>query len=360
MKNKKLLCLLLLLVFAFVTGCTPQAAVTDKGKRVVEDLAGREVTIPETVTRVATLEVLGYEKLFLLGESDKIATMLFTTPPWMAETNPAVENIPKVSGEVSAEDVLRKKVDVVFMRYDPKQLARMAELGIPALVSQPVGNKSANAAAYVEAVKQGVRLYGQVMGPEAVRRAEEWCAYYDEKIRFVTSRIASIPAGQRLKAYYVRGPEALRTQGFNTSTFSFGELAGANMVAKESGIDGQGLVSMEDVVRWNPDVIFVGRQYSTSLVTDDPRWQNIAAVKNHRVYVVPEGVFYWDGSTEGVLLMEYMAKVLYPDQFADIDMRREIKEYYAKFYRYSLTDDQADKILKGLSPDGSRANPFNN
>jgi hypothetical protein len=30
---------------------------------------------------------------------------------------------------------------------------------------------------------------------------------------------------------------------------------------------------------------------------------------------LPEGVFYWDGSTKGVLLMLYLAKQLYPERF---------------------------------------------
>jgi iron complex transport system substrate-binding protein len=59
---------------------------------------------------------------------------------------------------------------------------------------------------------------------------------------------------------------------------------------------------------------------------------------------------YWDYSSEGILLMEYLAKTFHPDKFPDLDMRKEVQEYYQKFYHYNLTDDEADRILNHLAP----------
>jgi len=42
------------------------------------------------------------------------------------------------------------------------------------------------------------------------------------------------------------------------------------------------------------------------------------------VLPMPDGVFYWDGGPEGALLLtEFIAKLLHPDRFADLDMRAE-------------------------------------
>lgn len=117
---------------------------------------------------------------------------------------------------------------------------------------------------------------------------------------------------------------------------------------------------MESLLEWDPIVIIVGRQYSKSLVTRDPRWQPITAVKTGRVYELPEGVFYWDGSSEGVLLMLYLAKTLYPERFTDLDLRKEIREYYARFYHHALSDQAIDRMLQGQGPDGQRHNEMGN
>ncbi|MGO9484838.1 MAG: hypothetical protein ACLPX9_09695 [Rhodomicrobium sp.] len=71
-------------------------------------------------------------------------------------------------------------------------------------------------------------------------------------------------------------------------------------------------------------------------------------------------VFYWDGGPEGMLLMEFVAKLLYPDRFAGLDLTAEVQDYYARFYGYRLSAGQAALLLQGRSPDGSRFNPMNN
>ena len=119
-------------------------------------------------------------------------------------------------------------------------------------------------------------------------------------------------------------------------------------------------MSIEDILHWNPDVIFVGRQYSPDLVLKDARWQDVSAVRNHRVYVIPDGVFYWDSSSEGVLLMEFMAQKMYPEIFKDLSMKDEIQAYYKEFYHYALSDAEVNNMLQGLGPDGQRKNRLNN
>lgn len=354
----------MILLAVLLSGCIKDDTSVDSQKkrtRVVTDMSGIKVTIPETVNRVACLEVLCYEKMFLLEQTDKISIMYSTNAPWMEATNPKVRCIPKFIGDPNPEELIQRKIDIAFYRYRPeKSLARLRTLGIPGVVSQPIRPGFDTAETFQGSTKKMMHLYGEIFGGTAKRKAEEWCAYYDEKVRYITERTVKIPKRERPKTYYLRGPGALTTQGCNSNTYWYGEMAGAEMVVKNGKVDGKGPVSMEEIIRWNPEYIFVGRQYSTDLVLKDARWAGIRAVKEGKVFPLPDGVFYWDGSSEGVLLMEFMAKILHPKHFADLDLAREIKDYYRRFYGYRLTDGDADKILHGLSPDGSRNNSFNN
>jgi iron complex transport system substrate-binding protein len=119
-------------------------------------------------------------------------------------------------------------------------------------------------------------------------------------------------------------------------------------------------ISPETLVHWNPDAIVVGRQYSPDIVTGDSRFAGLKAVRSKRVWSSPEGVWYWDGGAEQVLLLQFLAKRMYPDLFRDLDLAGEVKSYYARFYRTDLSDDEAAKLLDGRSPDGSRFNPMRN
>ncbi|WP_295403907.1 hypothetical protein, partial [uncultured Thiocystis sp.] len=55
-----------------------------------------------------------------------------------------------------------------------------------------------------------------------------------------------------------------------------------------------------------------------------------------------------------------LAKTLYPDRFPDLDLKREIRDHYARFYRYALSDSELDLMLQGKGPDGRRHNDMNN
>jgi iron complex transport system substrate-binding protein len=257
----------------------PRAAAGDLGRRIV-DMANRAVNLPQPIRRVACFEVLCYEKFFLLGGGPLVAAMYRTDPPWMTMINPSIGAIRKVENTPNREELLADRIDVVFLREDRQQLRALAQAGIPAVVSQPpAGTRFKDAAAFAAAQKRMVRLVGSIIGGDAETTAEEWSAWYDERIAYVMGRTADIPEPRRLRAYYLRGPAAAITQGRDSSTYWYGTIAGATMIVKNLELASPGLMSMEEIVSLDPEYIFVGRQYSPDLVLHDPKWRNVSAVK---------------------------------------------------------------------------------
>lgn len=332
--------------------------------RTVVDMAGRTVRLPGDIRHIACLEVLCYEKLYLLGASDRIAMMIHTNAPWMLQTNPAVTSIQQLSSNPNTEELLRQQVDVVFRTYgypNPAKVDLLARTGVPVLVSQMMGTDRIDSIdAFVASRDRMMRLYGQVLGGNYAKRAESWCDWHDRKVAWVLSRTRDIPPEKRVRLFHVRGPTSNHTQGQNSNTYWYGEIAGADMVIRHHPMAGKGDISMEEILKWDPQVVNIGRFYSADLVNKDPRWAQVSAVRDHRVRELPEGVFYWDGSTEGVLYMLYLAKELYPERFPDLDLRKEIRAYYARFYRYHLSESELDQMLQGKGPDGRRRNDMNN
>lgn len=149
----------------------------------------------------------------------------------------------------------------------------------------------------------------------------------------VAERLADIPEDQRVPVY-MANPD-LSTYGRGKYTGLMMERAGARNVANE--IAGFKQVTMEDVLKWNPSVIFVQERYPA--VVDEIKTtasrQTIDAVRNGRIHLMPQYAKAWGyPMPEAMALGElWMAKTLYPERFADIDMQKEADAYYKEFYR---------------------------
>jgi iron complex transport system substrate-binding protein len=65
-------------------------------------------------------------------------------------------------------------------------------------------------------------------------------------------------------------------------------------------------------------------------------FERIDAVRNHQVYVLQSDMFY---SPRAVVGLVYLAKILYPKEFSDINPDTILKEYEEKFLPVSYRDD---------------------
>lgn len=154
------------------------------------------------------------------------------------------------------------------------------------------------------------------------------------------ARLASIPEEKRIRMY-MANPD-LTTYGSGKYTGLMMSHAGALNVAAAS-IKGFKQVSIENVLSWNPQVIFVQDRYPDVVkqIVNEPAWQAIEAVKQHRVYLMPEYAKAWGyPMPEALAIGElWMAKKLYPERFADIDMQKAADAYYQRFYRMNYRAD---------------------
>jgi iron complex transport system substrate-binding protein len=128
----------------------------------------------------------------------------------------------------------------------------------------------------------------------------------------------------------------LTTYGRGKYTGLMMERAGALNVAAAS-IQGYKQVSIEQVIAWNPSVIFVQDRYPAVVqeIKASPAWSSIAAVRDGRVVLMPEYAKAWGyPMPEALSIGElWMAKQLYPARFVDIDVDARADAYYRRFYR---------------------------
>jgi iron complex transport system substrate-binding protein len=190
-------------------------------------------------------------------------------------------------------------------------------------------------AAYADGLREGVTLIGDVLGTQARAQKLLDAAFAGRKL--VEHRIAGIPDSQRVRLY-MANPD-LNTYGAGKYTGVIMARSGGRNVAQS--VRGAAKVSMEDILRWDPQVIFVQDRYApvADMIRNSPAWQPIAAVRGNRIYITPEYVKPWGYPLpEALALGElWMAKKLYPDRFADIDMQKAANSFYETFYGMPYT-----------------------
>mgnify|MGYP002127807814 CR=1 FL=1 len=231
----------------------------------------------------------------------------------------------------------------------PAMIARIQQAGIPvvaiSLRQDAAGEKSKmnptmadEEQAYNAGLMEGIRLIGEVV--ERQPEAKALIHYTFEARKQANAPVADIPQNQRVRVY-MANPD-LNTYGAGKYTGLMMAHAGALNVAAAS-VTGARQVSLEQVREWNPQVIFVQDRYPQVVkqIESDPQWQGIDAVKNHRVWLMPEYAKAWGyPMPEALALGElWMAKKLYPSRYNGVDVDSKAQEYYQRFYRVKWTPD---------------------
>jgi iron complex transport system substrate-binding protein len=186
---------------------------------------------------------------------------------------------------------------------------------------------------------------GRLVGREGA--GADFADYCNMTLGVITNRIAFVPAEKRPRVYFARGPRGLMT-GFggaiNVETI---ELLANNVAGERKG--GVGNVSVEQVVRWNPDVIVTTDPDFAADARINPAWASVAAVKNNRVHLSPKMPFSWVDfplSVNRLIGLWWLGKIFYPELFKE-DMRELTRDFYTKFYHVTPNGAQIDRVLAG-------------
>ncbi len=319
--------------------------------RQITDQLGRQVTLPDRVDRVVVLQHQTLNLLVQLDADSKIVGVLANWKQQLgdgyARLAPQLLKTPALGDltHVDLESLVALRPQVVFVtNYAPKEMidqisqAGIAVVAISLRQDKPGEEGKMNPVmdneelAYNQGLINGIRLIGEVVNRQ--KQADELINYTFAQRKRVSDRLQSIPLQQRVRVY-MANPD-LTTYGSGKYTGLMMDHAGAYNVA-EPTVKGFKQVSLEQVIAWDPQVIFVQDRYPKVVgeIEHDPKWQTIDAVKNHRVYLMPEYAKAWGyPMPEALAIGElWMAKKLYPQKFSDINMQQQADAYYQRFYR---------------------------
>ncbi|WP_027184656.1 ABC transporter substrate-binding protein [Desulfovibrio inopinatus] len=317
-------------------------------ERTVMDQLGKKVALPDEVKRAVVLMHHALDIAIQLDAEGQIVGVLERWNKYLPDAVnafPALKDMPTPGDlkTINMESLLALHPDIVIVtHYAPEDMRSQIEAaGIPVVGVSLYRADFEQASrlnpklkdpdkAYTEGMIEGVTLLGEVFGKQdnAVKLIET----IKKNRAIVAGHLSNIPDDQKVSCY-MANPE-LHTYGSGKYTGVIMDRAGGKNVAAE--LDGYQKVNMEDVLRWNPSVIFVQSRYKSIVpeMKSNPAWAQVDAVKNGKIYITPEYVKPWGHPTpESMALGEiWMAKKLYPKKFADVDLPALVNSYYETFY----------------------------
>jgi iron complex transport system substrate-binding protein len=328
---------LLLATAASSLGATAGQVKENQGSpsATVVDQLGRAVTVPARIERIAALDHLGGKIVFALGQQDKLVSqgLLRDEGQAMARIDPVFAAKPSLmqSRTMNIEALMALRPDLAIVRasFDKAGVERMEKAHI-----KVIGIKGETFAESYEAA----RLVGRILGCED--KAEAYVRDCEGLLDLVRKRVAPIPRDRRSRVMFL-GPKGV----YDVATGDMLQAtilreAGAENVA--SGLKGfWPSVSPEQIIAWNPDVIFLGStwgSYGTDRVLHNSQLQGVKAVKNRRVFAFPSNVGWWDYPAPHCILgVVWAAKTLYPDRFEDLSVQAVADDFYTRHLGHSFT-----------------------
>ena len=322
---------------------------TTPERRVITDGMDRNVEIPYSVERIVCVGVGALRYTCYVGGADRVVGVEdYETKPGMSRLYNYVnfdlfQNLPVTgtNGEPFVEEIINVDPQVIVMSsyasQDPDELSQ--KTGIPVVVV-PGSDTTLDEKAYVT-----IRILGELYQLED--RAEDLTAYLKSIQKDLDDRTASI-AEDAKPTCYVGGVSFKGHHGFEGTEAYYGpfELIHANNLANTTGQTGAFDIDTEKVLAWDPDVIFVDFN-GMSLIKDDYAansafYNSLTAVKEGKVY--SQISFRYCASNLDTALADayYAATILYPEQFADVDLEAKIGEIYEHLLGSNPYNDQKE------------------
>ncbi|MEW6162506.1 MAG: ABC transporter substrate-binding protein [Nitrospirota bacterium] len=308
-----------LIIFMFllsISGISSAETITYKDK------LGRVINIPIPAKRAVLL--ITYELIPALGIWDRVVGI----GRWaydndlMKATRPDIErSIPSAgtSSDVNIEAIIKLKPDVVLTwSYKPEVVRFMEEKGLKVIAVQPES---------LDELYDVMRLHGRLFGKE--KQMEHFINQMGKIFKLIKERVSKIPDDKRQKVLWLLGKPTIVSCGISVTNDVFKLIRGINPASfiPQNYAD----ISMEQIIAWNPDVIFIwgNAKYGAQDILNNSQWRHIKAVREGRVYKSPDWST-WSPRLAPIAL--WMATKTYPEYFRDINLERLTDDFYRKVF----------------------------
>ncbi|MBW2635163.1 MAG: cobalamin-binding protein, partial [Deltaproteobacteria bacterium] len=275
--------------------------------RIVEDLLGRRVVIPENLSRLVALAPNITEIVFDLGK-EKMLVGVTTYSDYPEEA----KNIPKVGSYIhlDLERIVALQPDLCLAIKDGNPIdtvMRLEALGIPVYAVDPRNLESV--------MRTLVRVGGLL---HAEDKAEDIVADMRKRISRVDAMVAYVQ--KRPRVFFQIGVAPIVSIGSDTFIHELVVRAGGKNVAE--GPVSYPRFGREQVIGLSPDVIIITSMARAAafeeIKSEWSQWTNVPAVRTDSIFIQESNLFDRP-SPRLVDALEVLVKLIHPELFEETD-----------------------------------------
>lgn len=369
-KSLTLLFVTMLIASVLITaGCTANDTGNSGGTITVTDAFGRVVTIPDNPDKIAVsgsgsmryfiyldidldrVAAVDYQDSSLFSRSTEVRPYLLA--------NPEIKNRPELGAamaKVDNEKLMASGAEVLFMGGASSSNIETAneiqeKTDIPVVMFY-VGNYVTKG----DEIRETFTMLGDILHEQ--KRAKELIQYFNDVEADLKSRVSGVSADK--PSVYVAGVSyngAHGMDGTDPTYYPFTVLSADNVASSVESISqtGYAKVAKEQILEWDPEILFVDLGTLTAAeggaieeLRNDASYQQLKAVKNGEIYTINPHTAMNVNHETTLANAYYIGKVLYPEQFADIDPAKKADEIYT-FVDGAPVYDKLKANVNGLS-----------
>ena len=337
-------------------GSTPEAPAVTQGEAdpqepesptfIFTDSAGREVELPRNIERIAPSGPLAQIVLFticpdkLVGFANDLIDEQFLYIGDKYRELPVFGNF--YADTLNLESVMLAAPQVVIDIGEAKQTVADDMDGI----QERTGIPTVFVHMEMDSLLSAYETLGLITGE--TEQAQKLIGYISETLTEIEQKVSTIPEAERVKVYYSQDDGLNAFVSGTVHTDVIDAVGGFNVTEVEESIrGGTSMVSMEQLMLWNPDVILFTPESIYNDVASRAEWSAISAINTGRFYEVPNGPYNWMGrppSVNRIIGLKWLGNLLYPDVF-QYDIVAETRVFYELFYHCDVTDAQISALL---------------
>ncbi len=365
MNAKKMLITFLAFVMVIsLCACSgPAPSEGNAGTTTVTDMIGREVTVtPGSYKRVAcigagALRMYSYigDVTLLAGVEDIDNTTLAERPkmfdsvarPYVLAFGETFNKLPScgVGGPMAqaaeAEKILSCEPDIVISEFEDvdKSNALQEQLGVP-VITLSAGSKGV----FDEKFSGSLELLGKIFQQE--EKAAKLVKFVADEKAAIEAKVANIADADKPSVYICGlGNWGTTNHLMTAENYISFQVAGVKNVVSGLGIQGIGPIEEEKFVELgeNMDIIIMDaaavKNIKPLYAEDKTMFDTCKAWQNGEVYLEMAYNAYYTNYEIALINTWFIAKTVYPEQFADIDLTAKTNEVTKMFLGTELADE---------------------
>ena len=316
--------------------------------RIFTDSAGREVTLPKEINKIAPSGPLAQIVLYTFCP-DKLSGLASDFSEGAKQyIDEKYWGLPKFgqfygkNANLNMEALIAESPDVIIDIGEAKKTVKQDMDALQEQLNMPVIFIEAD----LDTMSSAYEKLGELTGEtDQAKKLADYCNNLMKKAETAKEQIA-----EKKSVYYASGDDGLHTNAEGSIHARVIEQIGAENAAKVEKVSSGGgsEVSFEQLLLWQPDIIIADSDALYQTITTDKVWAELNAVKEGKVYEIPSVPYSFMSSPPSVNRMigiQWLGNLLYP-QLYNVDIKQEVKNFYELFYHVSLDDAQLEKILR--------------